>query len=215
MPAGRFPQRRVPLGKQEADRSGDNRQDEQASPPSTLISDLLIPKLQERFPGRGLKIGTPPAPCATFPAVHPEVGDLVIHEHGGDLIAMLGKCTHCHFANYEPDLTQEEKAKRIVAEVIAFLEAVFMDRVIMWGSHEGGGGFYQVATAEEIEARSPRMWRTVYLWSGPRPPAKDRPAHESPPFGRPKPKSSGAAYRCDCGKMRPLAAKKCPHCGTA
>jgi hypothetical protein len=49
----------------------------QTNPPG-MIRVLLSTTLTEQFPGRGLRLGTPPEPAALFPSSHPAVGDLTI-----------------------------------------------------------------------------------------------------------------------------------------
>jgi hypothetical protein len=129
-----------------------------------MISDSLIPKLQQRFPSRGLKVGAPPQPCATFPAIHPEVGDVVISDDGYELTLEAGNFTHSHFSNYDNSLSETQKAERIAEDVSQFLEELFADRVILWGSHAGSGGWYP-RDAEPSELFSGHG--ELYVWSGP------------------------------------------------
>jgi hypothetical protein len=128
-----------------------------------MISALLIPLLQTRFPGRGLRIGSPPAPCAVFPAAHPKVGDLQIYDDGDELTVVLGRFTHGHFSNYDERLTNDQKAAEIAEAIVAFLEQLFADEVILWGSHEGGGGWCHAG----IERDPLPGWESEYVWSGP------------------------------------------------
>jgi hypothetical protein len=129
-----------------------------------MISDLLITKLQHRFPNRGLRVGAPPDPCAVFPGVHPEVGDVIIMDDGEELTLYAGKFTHGHFSNYEDNLTKEQKAVKIVEDVADFLEDLFADRVILWGSHLGGGGWCKRDAPLKLKSRSAKK---NYVWSGP------------------------------------------------
>ena len=128
-----------------------------------MISTVLIPKLQHRFPGRGLVVGSPPSPCAVFPAIHPEVGDVQIYDDGDELTLVAGNFTHGHFSNYDNTLLPEQKAEEIVQDVLNFLEALFADRVVLWGSHERSGGWY-------FRGGDGSAWATdanKYIWSGP------------------------------------------------
>ena len=127
-----------------------------------MISDLLIPELQQRFPGRGLRVGSPPEACAVFPSAHPEVGDVVIQDDGTEVTVCLGNFTHSHFANYEDTLTQEQKVEQITADVVAFLEDLFADRVVLWGSRRGAGGW----RSRDDEAKHSN-YVVEYVWSGP------------------------------------------------
>jgi hypothetical protein len=126
------------------------------------ISDTLFPMLRERFPDRGMRLESRPEPCAIFPAVHQDVGDIEVCDDGDEVTVYAGKFTHGHFSNYN-ELSQTEKAQIISADVVEFLDAVFSDQVVFWGSHEGGGGWHRIDIGpyEDPEAGE-------YVWSGPR-----------------------------------------------
>jgi hypothetical protein len=132
-----------------------------------MLSDYLIPKLQERFPGRGLRIGRPPDPCAVFPAMHPEVGDVVIQDDGSELTLIAGNFTHGHFSNYDTKLTQQQKEERIAEDVVRFLEDLFADRIALWGSHRGVGGWCKRDLPSESELRLLMDRAKKCVWSGP------------------------------------------------
>ncbi len=126
------------------------------------IADTLFPMLRKRFPDRGLRIETRPEPCAVFPAIHPEVGDIEVCDDGDEVTVYAGTFTHGHFSNYD-EIPGEQKAKIISSDVVEFLEAVFSDQVTFWGSHRGGGGWQRLDLAPS-EDPDPGE----YVWSGPR-----------------------------------------------
>ena len=136
-----------------------------------MISDVLIPQLQQRFPNRGLRISTPPGPCAVFPAIHADVGDIEIHDDGDELTVVAGNFTHGHFSNYDSDLSPDEKAKIIADEVVAFLENLFADRIVLWGSHHGSGGWYSRGGETDNITGLFKERGKEYVWSGPLPSA--------------------------------------------
>src|SRR5262249_32508638 len=125
------------------------------------------------LPDRGLRIGSSPPPCAVFPAVHPDVGDIQIYDDGDELTVVLGNFTHGHFANYEDNLAIEQKAEKVTEDVVAFLKALFADQIILWGSHERGGGWSGRSDRSDCEEDVPQ-----YVWSGPltRPVESERPS---------------------------------------
>jgi hypothetical protein len=128
-----------------------------------VITEKLIPRLQERFPDRPLKLGTPPAPVAVFAAAHPDVGDVQIFDDGSELTLVAGKFTHGHFSDFDsksPEVAEEN----IVQSVIDFLERLFADQVVLWGSQRGGGGWYNRDRGQSEFAKGP-----LYVWSGPLP----------------------------------------------
>jgi hypothetical protein len=129
-----------------------------------MLSGILLPALKKRFPDRGLRADAARWPCAVFPAAHPAVGDLEICDDGDELIVVAGNFTHGHFSDFDQTLTADEKQRRIVDAVLRFLDDLFADRVVLWGSHEAGGGWYYPEYCEAPEARPPE-----YVWSGPRP----------------------------------------------
>lgn len=128
-----------------------------------MIRDILIPLLAERFPGHFTTAGPGVEPCVTFPAKHPRVGDVHIHDDGDEITLVAGRFTHGHFSNYEK-LPLDEKERSIAEDVVDFLAELFADQVVLWGSHEGGGGWRIVDRS--VPERPKR--RAEFVWSGPR-----------------------------------------------
>ena len=137
--------------------------------PQRSLADALLPLLRERFPDRGLRENAAAEFCAIFPAAHGEVGDISIQDDGTELTVYVGNFTHLHFSYFENDLSPEQKTRWIVEEVVQFLDYMFADRVIMWGSHRGGGGLSTEGAPGYAELRSPRTRLERYVWSGPLP----------------------------------------------
>ena len=129
-----------------------------------MIFDCLIPELRQRFPDRGLEVTLAPAPRVVFPAIHPEVGNLVISDDGYEVTLEAGNFTHSHFSNYDEHLSEDQKGMRIAADVAQFLEELFADRIVLWGSHAGSGGWFP-----RCEQASPlfRSHGRLFVWSGP------------------------------------------------
>jgi len=125
-----------------------------------MIVDTLFPVLTARFPDAGIKFEHEERPRAIVPAVHPDVGDIVLQDDGDEITAFVGHFTHSHFSNYDA-ISAEEKAKAISEDVVHFLEELFADRIVMWGSHKGVGGW------QPIDSRSLlSLGRKKYVWSG-------------------------------------------------
>ena len=127
-----------------------------------MLSSQLLPKLEQHFPGRGMRAGASPQPCAVFPG-HPDVGDIEIYDDGDELTVVAGKFTHGHFSNYDQELGDDEKECEIVDAVVSFLTDLFADRVILWGSHSGSGGWYYPE-----HAGGAGQHEHEFVWSGPR-----------------------------------------------
>jgi hypothetical protein len=98
----------------------------------------------------------------TIPAVLPDVGDIVLQDDGDEVTAFVGHFTHSHFSNYD-DITIPEKEQSIAEDVAQFLEQLFADRIVMWGSHLGGGGWHTIDCHERSHPK-----QKEYVWSGPR-----------------------------------------------
>ena len=127
-----------------------------------MLTEKLIPCLREKFPNRNIRFGTPPEPVAIFPAIHPDVGDVKIHDDGDELTLIAGNFTHGHFSNYDSSLMKAEKEQEIVEQILEFLERLFDDQIVMFGSHRGRGGWYDRGEAAMNDANEP-----AYVWSGP------------------------------------------------
>jgi len=91
------------------------------------------------------------------------VGDVQISDDGDEITLIAGKFTHGHFSNYD-EIPVEEREKMIAEDVADFLDKLFSDQVVLWGSHEGGGGWRVVDGASSDKPK----YRNEYLWSGPR-----------------------------------------------
>ena len=128
----------------------------------SALFDLLVPELHRRFHDRGLVMVEAEHPHLRFPAVHPEVGDIEIYDYDGDeLTVCYGTFTHCHYGNH--CATTPQAAKEAVDEVIAALDALFSDRLIMWG-HDGNGGI-ELEGDHGSAPCDPEV--PQYVWSGP------------------------------------------------
>lgn len=134
------------------------------------LRQVLLPVLQERFPGRNLVIGEPPEPCAVFPGLHPGIRRVAIYDDGHELTVCLDDVTHSHFDVYGRRLTKREHAEQVVKMVVDFLTELFADRISVWGQHNMGGGWSQIDQGGE-----PDFWHgsPVFVWSGPWTPQRD------------------------------------------
>ena len=96
-----------------------------------------------------------------------EVGNIEIEDDLDELIVVVGNFTHWHAACYDETLSKEEKQKQIASEVTEFLSDLFTDKIVMWGSHKNGGGFYY-PEFNENEQDAPLEPNEVnkYVWSG-------------------------------------------------
>jgi hypothetical protein len=128
-----------------------------------VLTDKLIPLVKQRFGGRAVSYGKPPAPCVVFAAEHPAVGDIKLFDDGSEVILVAGHFTHGHFSDFTSK-SAEQAEKNIAEDVVAFLELLFADQVVMWGTQSGGGGWY--VRSSEASALVPNKG-PLFVWSGP------------------------------------------------
>jgi len=121
-----------------------------------VLSSLLLSILRERFPSRGLVESTPPNPCAFFPGTHPSIRGVSIYDDGYELTVCVDDLTHGHFAEYDDALPDPERSRRIVDNVVEFLDALFADRVAVWGQGDAGGGWYRIDLGAWVASRVSR-----------------------------------------------------------
>jgi hypothetical protein len=81
------------------------------------IRDLLVPVLVERFSDRGLRLGTRPDPIASFPAKHPEVGDVRVWDQGFGARVAVGEIVE-ETLHGSPSDNADEATDRIVKSVV-------------------------------------------------------------------------------------------------
>jgi hypothetical protein len=129
-----------------------------------VLSQLPLPVLRERFPNRGLVAGEPPEPCAVFPGIHAGIRRVAIYDDGDELTVCVDDLTHGHFAEYGEELSESERAGRIVEAVAEFLDDLFADRVVVWGQHNTGGGWY----TRDLSGAAGVQGVPEFVWSGPR-----------------------------------------------
>lgn len=126
------------------------------------LSQQLIPILRERFRDRGLVTGEPPEPCAVFPGIHPGIRRVAVYDDRVELTVAVDDLTHGHFSDDSAPRAVGEQ--RTVAAVVEFLDALFDDRVVVWGQHSTGGGWYR----PDLGGSGGRPGVPEFVWSGPR-----------------------------------------------
>lgn len=131
------------------------------------ISSHLLPKLAAHFPASSFRVSEAMPPVVVFPAVHPEVGNVEIHDDGDELTVVVGNFTHSHFANYDEGIDDAERAERVVDALVEFLNDLFADQIELYGSREGGGGARRLSRGPRGAISRTFFGGQSYVWSGP------------------------------------------------
>jgi hypothetical protein len=126
------------------------------------LLEVLVPLLKSRFPDLSFTGPSGAPPQLTIPAAHPDVGDVVLQDDDEEITAYVGHFTHSHFANYD-NIPTADKEKMIAEDVVTFLDDLFADRIVMWGSHRGMGGWHSIDSPSALSVGGKK-----YVWSGPR-----------------------------------------------
>jgi len=132
-----------------------------------MLLEKVIDKLQEAFPTLHFTIDEDRRQIM-IPGGHPGFGAVQIQDDESELTIHVGRFTHSHTSPQEDDLTEEEKAESITWEVINFLQDLFDDQIVVWGSHEESGGFYHKDAPLNLK-RSIKKGVLKWVWSGPVP----------------------------------------------
>jgi len=135
------------------------------------LKDLLVPTLRTQFPEHDIEFPEEAHAIARIPAAHPEVGEMRIWDYGDEVMLEVGSICHQHFGDYGNG-TPEERAARICADVVEFVEAILSDRVLLFRTRLGSGGMYPLDAEEPMR---PRAGTQVYTWSGPEAPEGEQP----------------------------------------
>ena len=105
------------------------------------MNQIFVEALRGRFPNQFEIKFDENHTFINFPAKNPDFGDVDIYEDSpGAYIVNVGHFTHGHFDCYNG--TEEEQSKEAAETIASFLETLFADGIICYGSHEEGGGWY-------------------------------------------------------------------------
>lgn len=135
------------------------------------IRKLLFDTLRERYGDRPVELleGGDEGPLARFRAAHPAVGDLQIHAGAYGVDVRIDDILHDSFHSYDAHLDEGERNRRLLNEVVRFLDELFADRLLFWKAAEGGGlGWRERGITGSFDplVMDDRVYQ-VYLWSRP------------------------------------------------
>ncbi|WP_370316638.1 hypothetical protein [Pseudoalteromonas sp.] len=95
------------------------------------------------------------------------IGNVELEDDLDEIIVMVGSFTHWHAACYDQTITKEERYQQISAEIINFLKDLFSNKLVLWGSHKTGGGFYNIDfDINEQDSPSEPEEIEQFFWSG-------------------------------------------------
>jgi hypothetical protein len=131
-----------------------------------MIRDVLAPVLQKEFAGQGIVLSSDSNVVATFPALHPQVGDVTVWDDGGEVTVGIGEITHTHFEAAEESMSSSAIAQQITADVVAFLRNLFADRILFWKARSGKSAGLELVEGnlEDVPKDPSRHW---FVWSSP------------------------------------------------
>jgi hypothetical protein len=131
-----------------------------------MLLEAVIQELESCFPSLNFAVNKEEY-VITIPPIHEGFGNIEIADDLDELIVTVGNFTHWHVGCYEEAFSEQERAEAIAEDVIDFLQGLFNDQFVMWGSHQAGGGFIarNKLQSEQDLLKAYQKW----LWSGPIP----------------------------------------------
>jgi hypothetical protein len=132
-----------------------------------VIAQTLLATLRAHFPNLELQLGSSPDPVIIIPAQHPTVGNISIWDDGDEVTLDIGDITHGHFAVYDVS-SPDELAQAVSEQVIAFLDTLFADQVLLWKARSGGAGGWYVLDEDHPSTYQLPANAQCFLWSGPK-----------------------------------------------
>jgi hypothetical protein len=131
-----------------------------------MIRDHLIAAIKESFPSLPFLFSQSSNPVAKLQPPFAGIGTLDIYDDGEEATVDITEVTHGHFNPYDASLSEEQRDRQIVEDVISFLRALFADRVLLFRTPGRGiGGWVRLDVSPEPPTFD--AGREYFLWSGP------------------------------------------------
>jgi hypothetical protein len=130
------------------------------------LSEMLLPRLREAFPGQRMELGPESHILATFYSPNPEVGALAIQDDGDEITVFLADRTHFHIECSDEQKTEQERAEDITAQLLEFLTKLFADQIEFYGTGASGGCRERQTKRRGVLSRL-LLGSQSYVWSGP------------------------------------------------
>ena len=122
----------------------------------SALGELLLESIPIHFPDRGLILRRDSLAIVTIPSIHPEIGNVEIHDEINFLSVQLLDFTYVEICNYDKKISLRKRHQKIVDETIGMLIDLFGDRIEFYKSYWGGG----------IRPKGSGFGK-AFLWSGP------------------------------------------------
>jgi hypothetical protein len=128
-----------------------------------MIRDHIIRALNQRFPDLPFAFDESPKPIASLQSPCHALGQMDICDDG-DEATVYFTATHGHFRCDDEKLSIEQREQQISDDVIAFLDSLFKDRVVIWQVLGGlAGGWRVLQPGEDVPTLS--LARRQFLWT--------------------------------------------------
>ena len=134
---------------------------------SESLAAITIRHLQNQFDSDTMQLDPTGRPFAIFPFICPDFGDIELFDDGHEVTVVVGKFTHSHFPPFIQEAPAQGQSAKIAKSVVEFLEALFADQIVLYGSHRGGGGYIYRETMTQDQGTEDEGGEEYFVWSGP------------------------------------------------
>ena len=87
----------------------------------SALGELLLESIPIHFPDRGLILRRDSLAIVTIPSIHPEIGNVEIHDEINFLSVQLLDFTYVEICNYDKKISLRKRHQKIVDETIGML----------------------------------------------------------------------------------------------
>ena len=125
------------------------------------MNEIFVKNIKEKFTNQFTIETDEEGEFIKFFAKNTDFGDVIIYQESfNKYIIVLGKFTHTHF-DIE-GTPNDETIKKTVINMIHFLEELFTDHIVCFGSHESSGGYAELSEIEDLCNKKDEL----FVWSG-------------------------------------------------
>ncbi|MFW5425712.1 MAG: hypothetical protein ACKE8R_00520 [Methylophagaceae bacterium] len=130
-----------------------------------MLFEMMIKKLEDTFPSLEYSVDREHY-FISIPAKNESVGGIEIQDEMDEMIVFIGNFTHWHIGCYEQSFSEKEKFENICNQVIAFLDDLFNDQVVMWGGKKAGGFYLKNEKPNSKSYLGFGKQNKEWVWSG-------------------------------------------------